>query len=87
MWDYSLLCFSNKPTMAVVLWQPRNIVQDLVRQVRTLPEQSSREPMQENSTNDLELSESEEESNNNHEPMSNLNLRHFQSDLEMDDDL
>lgn len=70
--------------MAVVLWQPRNTVHDLVRHVNLFPEQSNR--LEENSADDLDLTE--EESNNN-EPMSNLNLdgsARLQSD-EMDDDL
>ncbi|XP_046452355.1 uncharacterized protein LOC124200227 isoform X1 [Daphnia pulex] len=80
----SLLENFNKPSMAVVLWQPRNTVHQLV--TSSTEEQSCRAALEENPSNGLELHEDE---SNNNEPIDNFNLNEMasQSDLEMDDDL
>ncbi|XP_057375138.1 uncharacterized protein LOC130696079 [Daphnia carinata] len=80
----------NRPSMAVVLWQPRSDVHQLVERNASPCEEQSRslasEALEGNPTNDLELI-NEEESNNN-EPINNFNLNdQHQPDLEMDDDL
>lgn len=76
--------------MAVVLWQPRSAVHQLVDRDASPCEEQSRslrsEALEGNSSNDLELI-NEEESNNN-EPINNFNMNdEHQLDLEMDDDL
>lgn len=76
--------------MAVVLWQPRSTVHELVDRDSSSSADQARslasDALERNSPNDLELI-NEEESNNN-EPINNFNLDDGPAlDLEMDDDL
>lgn len=77
-----------KPSMAVVLWTPRNTVDHLLRDISApagqpdrLDERTERSAQE----NDIELLEDD---SNNNEPISNFNLNEPNlPDLEMDDDL
>lgn len=76
--------------MAVVLWQPRNTVHQLLRDMgaSTSSSRPNTERIDENPNDDVEIAEDD---SNNNEPISNYNLNEVvrlqQPDLEMDDDL
>ena len=79
-----------KPSMAVVLWQPRNTVDHLLRELSAPSGESNQPAVEETENNppenDVELVEDD---SNNNEPISNFNLNepNHPVDLEMDDDL
>lgn len=76
--------------MAVVLWQPRPDVHQLLQEVNKQEEESSSSEsniVERSSEADLDITEDD---SNNNEPMNNFNLDDVntrQSDLEMEDDL